>query len=110
MKNVAQVNGILRIILGAGTPLAVYLSAHGINPADLTDWIIMGIPILMAVWSGFANTHANTALAASKIDGVKVIVTDAAPTAVQAVAKDTSPDTKNVEMSPPTVVIDKKRK
>jgi hypothetical protein len=110
MKNTAQINGILRIVLGAGTPLAVYLSAHGINASDLTDWIIMGIPLLMAIWSGFANTHANTVLAASVIPGVKVIATSDAPPSVIAVAKDKSEETKNVEMSPPTVVIDKKRK
>ena len=98
MNNVPQINGILRIILGAGTPLAVYLAAHGINASDLTDWIITGIPLAMAIWSGFANTHANQALDASKITGVKVFVTPDAPASVQAVAKDKSEETKDVVM------------
>ena len=100
MKNIAQINGILRIILGAGTPLAAYLAAHGINPADLTDWIITGIPILMAAWSAIANTQAAQALTASKIQGVKVKVDETAPESVQTVAKDTSEATKNVTMAP----------
>jgi hypothetical protein len=108
MKNTAQINGILRIIIGAGTPLGVYLAAHGINPNDLTDWIITGIPILMAIWSGFAHTQANQALVTGDIPGVKVVVSTAAPESVQAVAKNTSPETKNVEMSPPAVLINEK--
>jgi hypothetical protein len=98
MNNVPQINGILRILLGAGTPLAAYFAAHGVNAADLGDWIIAGIPLLMAIWSGFANTRARTALNASKIEGVKVVVTPDAPVSVQEVAKDKSAETKDVVM------------
>ena len=108
--NQAQINGILRIVLGAGTPLAAYLASKGVNANDLASWVIAGIPILMAVWSGFAHTHAAIAADAGLIPGVKVIVTPEAEPSVKAVANDKSEATKNVEMSPPTVVIDKKRK
>ncbi len=100
MKNVAQINGILRLILGAGTPLAAYLALHGINAQDLSTWIITGIPIAMGIWSWFANSQANQALTASKIRGVESVVDHTAPESVQAMARDTSEETKGVVMAP----------
>jgi len=100
MKNVAQINGILRLILGAGTPLAAYLALHGINAQDLSTWLITGIPIIMGIWSWVANSQANQALTASKIQGVKTVVDNTAPESVQAVANDKSEETKDVVMAP----------
>jgi len=114
MKNTAQLAGILRIVLGAGTPLAAYLAAHGINAEDLTMWIVTGIPLLMAVLSWRANSHANQAIAAGQIPGVKVEVDTTADASVQTVAKDTSEATKNVTMevtpkNPPPLNIPRRR-
>jgi len=103
--NPSQFTSILRILLAAGGPIGILLVAHGISADQLsaaTNWIIAGVPIVLGFWGWWQNSHANLALTASKIDGVKVVVTEEAPEAVQAVAKDTSEATKNVVMvSPP---------
>jgi hypothetical protein len=97
--NQQQITGVVRIILAAGTPLGAFLSAKGFDPQSVQDWVIAGIPIVMGVWSLWANNHANQAKAAGNIEGVKVVVSQTAPEAVQEVAKDKSAATKNVVMA-----------
>jgi hypothetical protein len=100
--NQSQIVGILRILLAAGMPLGALIATVGIDPKQFVDWLVAGIPIVMAVWSYFGNTHGNIALAAGSIKGVEVLATTEAPADVQKIAKD--PNVKDVNMAPPARV------
>jgi hypothetical protein len=106
--NQQQITGVIRIVLAAGTPLAILVAKYGINPTELQDWIIAGIPIVMGIWSWWENNHANQAKAAAAMPDVKVVAGPNAPASVQILAKDTSEATKNIIEAPPSVLIDKK--
>lgn len=96
--NAAQFFGILRILLAAGAPLGVYLAAHGIDPTALSDWLAAGVPIAMGAWSAWANTQARLVQVVPKVvPGTEVVVTEAAPEAIKAIAKDPSVKTVNMK-------------
>lgn len=96
--NPAMFTGILRLVLGAGAPLSLYLIAHGFDPNALADWIAAGVPIVMGAWSAWANTQTNLVKSVPKaVPGTEVVVTEAAPEAVKAVAKDPAVKTVNMK-------------
>lgn len=111
--------GALAVISGsqaADAQVALQDVIAGLTQAFSGFWklgIILGpaIAVVMGRWGWHVVSPAAQAKALGNTQpegSVKVMVSPAAPEAVQAVAKSTSPSTKNVEMSPPTVVIDKK--
>ena len=100
--NQAQINGILRLVVSAGTPIGALIATVGLDPKALADWVIAGIPMVMILWSYFANRHSTMATEVSNIPGVTVMVGKDAPADMVAVAKDTSEATKNVVLTPVT--------
>ncbi len=78
--------------------------------ADTITMITTLAGLFLIIWNGVGAVLTGQAAqikSAANIEGVQVVVSKTAPQAVQDMANDTS--VKNVNMSPPTEVIDKKK-
>jgi hypothetical protein len=79
--NQQQIEAMLRLLVGAGGPLAALLLSYGIPPDKLNLWVNLAIaiipPIGAGVWGILANTQQRTIADASKVPGVvKIKVAD----------------------------------
>lgn len=72
--NQQQVESMLRLLLGAGGPLAALLLSYGVPPDKLNLWVNLAIavlpPLLAGAWGIAANTHKQTIADAAKVPGV----------------------------------------
>lgn len=82
--NSAQIMSLVRLLFGAGGPLAAWLVSRGLDPSivvSVIEWILgAGGPILSAIWSMFAHNSSSQVQNAAALPGVKVVVDpDVAP-------------------------------
>jgi hypothetical protein len=79
--NQQQIEAMLRLLLGAGGPLAALLLAYGVPSDKLNLWVNLAIaiipPIGAGVWGILANTQKRSIADAAAIPGViKIKVSD----------------------------------
>jgi hypothetical protein len=96
--NAEQIQSLIRLLLGAGGPLAAMLISKGVagDTVNQIETLALAIvpPLVSLIWGLIRHSDAGTAKAASQLPGVKVVVDPAAAAAaVVAVAKsDNAPD------------------
>lgn len=96
-----QIASIIRLLLGAGGPLAALLVSKGATADQvnqiLTIALAVGPPLVSLVWGLSRHTNTGNAIAASTLPGVTVTVDPAKSTpALVAVANDPTNAVKKV--------------
>lgn len=93
--NSAQIMALVRLLFGAGGPIAAWLLSKGVDPSNVVsviEWLLgAGGPIIAAIWSMFTHSPTNQVKAAAALPGVTVGVDPSeASQALVDVAKDRS--------------------
>lgn len=91
----AQILSIVRLLLGAGGPLAAWLLSKSIDPntvISIIEWLVgAGGPIIAGIWSMFVHSPTGQVKSAACLPGVVVGVNPAAaPASLVDVARDPS--------------------
>ena len=90
--NQQQIQSFIRLLLGAGGPLAALLVSRGTS-ADTVNLILtialaVVPPLISLVWSMFSHSDKATVAAAGALPGVNVVVAPSAPVGARAAAAD----------------------